>query len=355
MGRKKEIIVDKDALSARMTATSDKNEYRRLQCLWFRVARPEMTTADIALATGFSRRRVEDLLEAYRRSGDFSFAADRRGGRYHQNLTVAEETNLLDSFRTQAESATLVCAAEIKAAYEKQVGHRVPDSTVSRLLDRHEWRKVAPYERHPKGDPDVRKEFKETFADKVSEALKDANPGGLPVRVMMQDEGRFGRMVRSKRCWAPKGLRPEMPQQQIRQYIYAYAAVSPLDGVMDSLVLPTVNTKMMGLFLNEVGQRHPGEFILMFADKAAWHTTAKLTVPANMKLCALPAYSPQLNPAEHIWEEVREKHFPNYAGKDLDQVKDDLAEALLSLENNPKLVQSLTGFHWILSALSKAS
>lgn len=355
MGRKIALQVDLAALAVRMKATANKDEYRRLQCLWLRATCPKMTIPQIGQATGFSEGWVNQLLRAYRISGDFSFALDERGGRYHQNLTLEAETAFLASFHGDAATASLVCTAEIKTAYEKQVGHCVPNSTVSRILDRHEWGKVVPYNFHPDGDPDEQKKFKETFSDKVSEELKDANPNGLPARVMLQDEGRFGRMAKPKRCWAPKGMRPKMPQQQIRQYTYAYAAVSPLDGVMDSLILPSANTEMMSLFLQEVGQRHPGEFILMFADKAAWHTTEKLKVPANMKLCALPPYSPQLNPAEHIWEEIREKYFPNYTAKSMDQVEDRLADALKALENDPKRVQSLTGFHWIVSALSKAS
>lgn len=356
MGRKRiPLVVNLEALSARMKATEDKDEYRRLQCLHLWATRPEMSVDKIGQTIGFGSDNVERLIRSYRKSGDLSFAVDKRGGRHNENMTLAEEQAFLASFETQASAASLVCAADIKAAYEQRVGHPVADSVISRLLVRNGWHKVAPYLRHPKGDPKAQQEFRDTFADRITEALKDANPAQLPVRVMFQDEGRFGRMVKPKRCWAPQKTRPEMPQQQIREYTYAYAAVSPVDGVMDSLILPNVNTESMSLFLAEVGQRHLDEFILMFADLAAWHTTAKLKVPDNIKLCDLPPYSPQLNPAEHIWEEIREKYFPNYAGKSLDQVENNLAQALLELEKDHKRVQSLAGFHWIVSVLSNAS
>ena len=57
------------------------------------------------------------------------------------------------------------------------------------------------------------------------------------------------------------------------EYTYAYAAVSPVDGVMDSLILPEVNTAAFELFLEEVATRHADEFVLMFMDGAGWHTT----------------------------------------------------------------------------------
>ena len=62
----------------------------------------------------------------------------------------------------------------------------------------------------------------------------------------------------------------------VREYTYAYAAVSPADGVLDSLVLPVVNADAMSLFLSEVSQRHPKDFILMVMDKAGWHQAKDL-------------------------------------------------------------------------------
>ena len=79
---------------------------------------------------------------------------------------------------------------------------------------------------------------------------------------MFEDEARFGRLSEPHRCWAPKGIRPTVPAQIVREYEYAYAAVSPHDEVLDTLVLPTVNTEAMGLFLAEVSARHAAEFIV---------------------------------------------------------------------------------------------
>ena len=45
----------------------------------------------------------------------------------------------------------------------------------------------------------------------------------------------------------------------------------------------------------------------MFMDQAGWHKVKALIVPVNVKLINVPPYSPELNPAEHLWEEIREK------------------------------------------------
>src|SRR3954470_22578082 len=87
---------------------------------------------------------------------------------------------------------------------------------------------------------------------------------------MFQDEARFGRITDPRRCWAPAGVRPEVSAQVVREYEYAFAAVSPHDGTLDTLVLPSVNAEAMSVFLAEVSQRHANEFILMVLDGAGW-------------------------------------------------------------------------------------
>ena len=134
-----------------------------------------------------------------------------------------------------------------------------------------------------------------------------------------------------------------------RQYIYAFSAVSPHDGVLDSLVLPWVNAETMSLFLAEVAQRHADEFVLMVMDQAGWHLAGELVVPDNMRLLFLPPYSPELNPAEHLWQALREECFANHVFTDLDAVERVLTAGLQTLESHPDRTRSMTGFSWITS------
>jgi transposase len=164
---------------------------------------------------------------------------------------------------------------------------------------------------------------------------------------MFQDEGRCGRIRDPRRCWAPAGVRPEVEVQIVREYEYAFAAVSPHDGVLDTLVLPAANTEALSVFLAEVAQRPADEFILMVLDGAGWHKAKRLQVPPNMRLIPLPPWSPQLNPVEHVWDEIREKWFSNRVCATLSAVDEQLIRALRALEMGPQQVASLTGFPWI--------
>jgi len=171
------------------------------------------------------------------------------------------------------------------------------------------------------------------------------------MRLMFQDEARFGRVGHLRRCWAPSHCRPVSHSQIIREYIYAYSAVSPLDGKIDSLIVPRADSDIMRLFLKQVSKRFKDEHIVMVMDKAPWHTTGRLKVPENMSLVFLPPYSPQLNPVEHLWDEIREKFFGNRVFENIDAVENRLMDALISMNKNPECVRSLTGFRWIIDIL----
>ncbi len=112
-----------------------------------------------------------------------------------------------------------------------------------------------------------------------------------PVLILAQDEGCFGRISQVKRAWAPPGMRPHVPAQVVREYVYVYAAVAPAQGQMVSLILPETSTAMMNLFLEHVSRSFPEHFIVMQVDQAGWHRSQELSIPANIRLIPQPAYS----------------------------------------------------------------
>lgn len=165
--------------------------------------------------------------------------------------------------------------------------------------------------------------------------------------IMAQDEGRFGRISNPRRCWAPPGIRPKAPKQVIREYLYSYAAVCPALGKMTSLILPYANTEMMNIFLKQVSDDFNNYFVLMLVDQAGWHKAMELKVPENIRFIEQPSHSPELNPAEHLWDDLREKEFHNEAFGSLDQVEHALCEGLRRIEADPDALRSMTLFPYL--------
>ena len=141
----------------------------------------------------------------------------------------------------------------------------------------------------------------------------------------------------------------------VRQYSYAYAALSPWHDELDSLILPEASTRCMNMFLEEIRARHPEDFIVMVLDGAGWHRAKALQIPANMALVALPPYSPELNPVENLWAELREKHFHNRVFHSLDAVEEQLCKALAAFEPDRERIHSLAAWPWISSLNLNAS
>ena len=168
---------------------------------------------------------------------------------------------------------------------------------------------------------------------------------------MFQDEARFGRITDTRRCWCPKPVRPMVTAMVTQEYTYAYAAVSVADGELDTLILPHVNGHCMQLFLNEVAARHPDDRMVIVLDGAGWHQSQELIPPANLRLFKLPPYSPELNPVEHLWDELREKSFPNLVFDSLDALEGHLESALREMENDIARVRSIVAWPWIIDAL----
>ena len=189
----------------------------------------------------------------------------------------------------------------------------------------------------------------------LAEVLATAPVNGRRLRLMFQDEARFGRMVRPRSCWAPAPLRPVVSNGYEREFVYVYAAVSPQEGDMDWMICREMNTQRMGEFLAQVSQAHAEEFVLMVVDGASSHKAKALVVPENIRLLRLPPYAPELNPQEHIWDEVREKEFPNRVFDQLEKVITQLEQGLPTLAADHPRLRSLTNWPWIDSINLKAN
>lgn len=147
------------ALGQLLRQTKTKADFQRVQCLWLR-ATLHLDTAQTAQAIGWSPSTVKIIQSRYLREGEKVLLGKGRGGRRYSNLTPEEEDELLASFLEKARVGGVLVIGEIKVAYERQAGKRVPKSTVYRMLARHGWRKIAPRPRHPQADPAAQEEFK---------------------------------------------------------------------------------------------------------------------------------------------------------------------------------------------------
>lgn len=123
--------------------------------------------------------------------------------------------------------------------------------------------------------------------------------------VLFFDEGRFGLQPKPGRCWCRKSLRSSVRVKTGYSNFYIYSGVSPNGGESFSLILPWVNTEMMNIYLEHLGDAYADKQLLLIMDQAGWHSSRRLIVPTNIKIELLPPYSPELNPVEKLWQWLR--------------------------------------------------
>ena len=128
-------------------ATQDKQTSRKLKVLMLR--HEGLNNAEIGKRLGLCSVRVSQIVSEYKQQGLDAFVRKKYGG-HHRNMSEAEETELLDKFKKQAEAGQIVIVREIKNAFDKRLGRDTGRGYIYMLLARHGWRKVMPRSKHPK-------------------------------------------------------------------------------------------------------------------------------------------------------------------------------------------------------------
>lgn len=160
MGKK---IGDKDKLIEHLQkllrSSSNNMSIKRVQCVYFKI-KYDKDPEEIGEMVGYNKSYVKQVQAKYWKEGESAFYLKPRGGRRRENLTLEEEKRIVEEFRKKAENAEILEVSKIKKYYEEKVGKKVPKSTVYRMLDRQDWRKITPRPSHPKSNPEAMEKFK---------------------------------------------------------------------------------------------------------------------------------------------------------------------------------------------------
>ena len=189
---------------------------------------------------------------------------------------------------------------------------------------------------------------------------------------MFGDQAGFGRISDPASCWAPPAVRPSVPSLRIRQYKTVYGAVCPENGDAFYQVHDGNNKENMSRFLKCLSEKFPDVIILLVLDNASWHMTQqenskrrsknkkaksffktqeKLIVPANIRVTYIPPRTPEMNPIEIIWREIRKRGFKNVMFDSLQAVVDKFYEVVSDMSSAD--VISITRWSWIGKILNQ--
>lgn len=161
---------------------------------------------------------------------------------------------------------------------------------------------------------------------------------------------RSGTRSECKRRYREKGSRPVCKMKLGYEYCYLYAALQPFEGQLISLILPDMTKESFTLFMDYFyketellyGKDHK---VLLFTDGAGAHQPTAVA-HSNIILQKLPVASPELNPVERFFEELR-KALSNQVFDSIETLQDKLCEVLKQYYQNPTAVISLTNYPYL--------
>lgn len=162
-----------------------------------------------------------------------------------------------------------------------------------------------------------------------------------------EDETRIGLMPIHRKRITAKGVRPIISSEIKREYEYLFGLVEPLTGKSFMLEMPHLDTDTMQIFMNEFMKTDPASLHLILVDNASSHTTEKLKVGENIIFIFLPACSPELNPIERFWKELKD-WLSDYSPQTMAEVSELVAKGLQSFSE--KAMSSITSFEYLMTA-----
>jgi len=93
------------------------------------------------------------------------------------------------------------------------------------------------------------------------------------------------------------------------------------------LMLPDMDSEVTLIFLQELKKQNPNESVVVVWDNASCHCNRCMREIGGLTLISLPSYSPELNPAERFFEEIR-RETANRIFESLDKQKNLIIEAV---------------------------
>jgi transposase len=172
-----------------------------------------------------------------------------------------------------------------------------------------------------------------------------------PLKILFQDEMRYGLMSNYRRSWSKVGQRTVVENQQEYDNSYLYSAIDPINGDSFHLIgVNSVSSISTKFFLEKLKEHYKDYHLIIIWDNAPFHKKKELSEIKDITTLFLPSYSPQLNPVERFYGEIR-KSTANRIFDDLEKQEYVIEQEVVKWMNNTTKMKQLCGYDWIIQQL----
>jgi transposase len=332
-------------LQERYRHACDPVERSRWQFLWL-LARGLTATA-IARVTGYSAYWIGQIARRYNAAGPDALRDRRRRPRGQRSLlNDAQQAALRQALAEPHPAGDHWCGRTVATWMRAHLGRTVSRHSAWRALRQLGARFLKPRPRHIQADPVAQASFKARLRPLLRQVATAFSHS--VVELWAVDEHRIGLKPILHHVWCVDGQRPLAPVQHRYEWRYLVGFVHPASGrsvfhLATSVSIPLFEAELAA-FAHSVGAS-PSKQIVLVLDRAGWHSTQRLRVPNHVHLLFLPPYSPELQPAEHLWPLTNtalvNRHFAS-----IDDLEDAQAARCVTLQGRADLVRSAPLFSW---------
>ena len=177
--------------------------------------------------------------------------------------------------------------------------------------------------------------------------LREQGLGVADIEVFFQDEIRYGLISNYRRSWSKVGKRTELKNQQAYVNRYMYSSIAPITGKSFHVMsLSAMDGSTMKVYLEKLLEAYPKKHIVLVWDNAPCHRLQVFREMGRLTIVPLPSYSPQLNPTERFFGEVR-KSTANRIFESIALQEEAITEKVLEYADDHDRMTTLTGYDWI--------
>jgi transposase len=325
-------------LKERLRSTTDPREKERLQVvLW--ATRGQHTLDDLAELASRARSTIQVWLDDFT-AGGLPQLLERESG--PGRTSPVAQPQVQEQLRAGLQAGRWRTAAQVAAWLQQEHGIHRAAKSLYYWLGKVGGALRVPRPCHVQQDPAAVAAFRAGLAHNLERL---ALPKERAVKIWVADESRFGLHTQSRRCWALRGHRVVREREHRYEWEYVYGAVEVVEGLAQFRFLPSVSRELSHGFLHQIADSDPHAEHVVIWDQAGFHPCpGDPQLPPRIHLLPLPAYSPELNPVEGLWDQIQDvvghQHFPG-----LDELEEALTQALRPFWETPARVLSMI-HHW---------
>ena len=298
-----------------------------------------------------SQTTIQTWFDRYRRGGLDGLLKKESG----KGFPGALDEEQMKALKAELDKGTFRTGSQAYQWLVEQYGVSFYPNNIYKYLKKLGGRLKVPRPSHRKKEPQKVKDFKENLDKKIA----DLNlPKKRPVRLWIYDEARYGLHPVTRRVWASRGVEVIAPVHRRYQWGYVFGALQVGGGGSEFLFSPTVNKHADKTFLEQISRRDPYAIHVVIGDGAGFHHRdggkGSDQLPKNIRLLTLPAYSPELNPVEKLWDMMKDVTC-NTVYETLEDMEHAITDFLKSYWQEARRVFSLIGDGYLLSKLNSMS